>query len=77
MKKAFLILGLLLCSCTDEDGSRKALSAAGFSQITFEGYSFTGCGQDDTYKTEFTAKNPNGVTVSGVVCCGILKGCTI
>jgi hypothetical protein len=72
-----IILGLTLCSCTDEDATIRTLSNSGYTQITTEGYAFFGCGEDDTYATAFTAKNPHGDTVSGVVCCGLLKSCTV
>lgn len=67
----------MLCSCTDEDGTRRALEKQGFTDIRTEGYAFYACSDNDNYATKFTAKNPNGQTVSGVVCCGVLKSCTV
>ena len=66
-----------LSACTDESASRRALMNHGFTQIRFTGYKMWSCGEDDTYATGFVARNPNGHMVSGVVCCGISKSCTI
>ena len=78
MKKwlAVLLLPLLL-SCTREDASRQTLESAGYSDIEMTGWSPLSCSDSDTFSTGFTAKNPKGDTVSGVVCCGWLKNCTI
>lgn len=35
------------------------------------------CSNSDTYSTGFAATNPAGQPVSGVVCCGVLKSCTV
>lgn len=79
LKTLLCSLVLLVCSCTDETSSRRALENEGYENIHFTGYSPFSCSDDDTYKTGFTAtkpKQPNAI-VSGTVCCGILKGCTI
>lgn len=68
--------GLMGC-LTDDDRTRSTLQASGFSNVQPQGYSFFGCGDDDTFSTKFTATNPAGQQVSGVVCCGIGKGCTV
>lgn len=72
-----IVLGLASNSCTDEQSSREALDNAGFSDIRFTGYDFAACGKDDSFSTGFNAKNPNGKYVSGTVCCGLFKRCTI
>lgn len=78
MKKRLLVLlAVFTLGCTDESGSRTALVSAGYSNIHLTGYRWFGCGEDDGYHTGFTATNPAGVRVSGVVCCGLMKGCTI
>jgi hypothetical protein len=77
MKKAILLTSLFLCSCVNPQESRRTLSNAGYSKITLGGYAMWMCGGDDTFATEFTATNPVGKRVSGAVCCGIGKGCTI
>lgn len=75
--KALALLALLTIGCTDESGSRRALENQGFSDIQLTGYAWWGCGDSDSFRTNFTAKNPTGRQVSGVVCCGMMKSCTI
>jgi hypothetical protein len=79
MNKLVLAIALVaaLVGCTDEHGSRRALEAQGFGNIEFTGYAWIGCGQDDDFATRFNATNPAGKRVSGVVCCGLAKGCTV
>ncbi len=72
-----LALALNLSACTDEPGSRHALQSAGYSEIRFTGYAPLACGGGDAFFTSFSALNPRGVRVSGVVCCGLVKSCTI
>lgn len=63
-------------SCTNEADSQAALEGAGYSNITFHGYS-TACGENETC-TSFTANGPTGRAVRGAVGCGRgCKGCTI
>lgn len=66
-----------LIGCTAPSRSRTTLESAGYSDIQIGGYSFFACGQDDHFSTKFVAKNPAGQEVSGTVCCGWLKSCTI
>ena len=74
----FLIaMGTGVVSCTDESDTRRTLDAHGFSDIQTQGYGWFACSKNDTYATKFTAKNPKGQPVSGVVCCGIVKNCTV
>jgi len=80
MKKQTLVLILLaaaLSGCSSATDATKALQGAGYTDIKTDGYSVFGCGQDDSFKTKFTAKGPTGVQVSGVVCSGWFKGSTI
>lgn len=81
MKKTLLILGLMvLASCTDEDGSMRALRSAGYRNIQLGGHSFFGCSDDDGASNKFTAIGADGRMVTGQVCCGgpmSFKGCTI
>lgn len=71
------ILALSVVGCTDEPASRRALQNQGFTDISFTGYQFASCSDSDTTSTGFIAKNPLGVHVEGVVCCGWSKACTI
>ena len=69
---------MMLGGCTNESATIKTLRSAGFTDIKTTGYEFFECGEDDTYHTGFTAKNPQGQQVTGTVCCGFwAKGCTI
>jgi len=78
MKRYILLAAALsLLACTAPDMSTETLHKAGFTQITTGGYAFFTCGDDYTFSTKFSAKNPNKEWVDGAVCCGILKGCTI
>ena len=80
MKKiVYLILFvcLLVIGCTAPDRTNETLEKAGYTNIQVEGYDFFSCGEDDHFSTKFTADNPAGQKVSGTVCCGFLKGCTI
>jgi hypothetical protein len=79
MKSLFAIITVLvLCvSCSDESRSREVLQRAGYKDIQITGYTPFYCGEDDHFSTGFKANNPRGQEVSGVVCCGVIKGCTI
>lgn len=73
-----LIVVVLLMACTaDEEQARKVLEAYGFEQITFGGYPFYRCGKDDEFNIEFSAINVKKQPVSGAVCCGLWKSCTV
>lgn len=78
MLKRIIFIAILFIGCTDSSSSRETLQKAGFTDITITGWSPFSCGEDDTYSTGFSAKNPNGQMVEGVVCCGmIVKSCTV
>lgn len=79
MKKLILAMALLssLSACTDPQKTESILSQNGFTDIHITGYEPWGCGENDDFHTGFTAKNPNGVVVSGVVCSSIMKFATI
>lgn len=71
------LLFLLLLGCTNETESRRTLEAYGFTEIRFTGYQPWACSEDDQIHTGFIARNPQGMSVDGVVCCGFLKSCTV
>jgi len=56
-----------------------ALSASGYSQSEITGSSAITmrCSRSDSMVFDFTGNNPAGDPVSGFVCCGIFKGCTV
>ncbi|WP_187274673.1 MULTISPECIES: hypothetical protein [unclassified Methylobacterium] len=62
---------LVLAGCTDPDGSRDVLEAAGYSEVRIverPHWWTSNCGERDTYATPFTAEGPTGIPVEGVVC---------
>lgn len=71
------LLSLFLFSCTDEAATLRTLDNAGYSDVQTKGYSLWGCSDRDTFQTKFIARNYLGKKVSGVVCCGWFKKCTI
>jgi hypothetical protein len=53
------------------------LDAEGYTDIRTSGYSAFSCGSGDWTATGFTATSIGGRRVDGVVCCGMLKSCTV
>lgn len=76
MKKIIVLL-LVLVGCTADEEATRTLHNSGFTDVQTTGYLPFKCAKDDYFSTGFTAKNPRGQVVSGVVCCGALKSCTI
>lgn len=69
---------LLLGACSAPDWTHETLEKSGFSDVdTANGWAPFRCSKDDSFSTHFTATNPVGQRVSGVVCCGIFKSCTV
>lgn len=81
MKFRLIILALAIVAftaCTDAKTARNALDSAGFTDIETGGYAPLACSEDDFSHTKFTATNPQGKRVSGVVCAGLVfKNATI
>ncbi len=83
MKKIFcssILLGaaLLLASCgVNPTTATRALEAQGLTNIQIEGYSWLGCGKEDTFASNFSATGVNGAAVTGQVCQGLFKGTTV
>lgn len=74
-----LVLYLVLApvACTAPSSAKKALTAAGYSNIKTTGYEYFSCDEKDAFHTGFTAVGPTGIPVKGVVCEGWFKGATI
>jgi hypothetical protein len=74
-----LMLGmmLLLGGCTTPNAATSTLQKHGFTDISTRGYDMFACSDSDVSATKFTATNSAGMRVNGVVCCGILKRCTV
>ena len=73
----FLIVLSTCVGCTDQNHARTVLKKAGYSEIKTGGYAVFSCSEDDAYATSFTAKGPTGYPVTGAVCCGWFKNCTV
>lgn len=65
------------CATPPERDSIRALRALGFEAIELTGYELWACSGDDEFNTGFRAKNARKEPVSGVVCCGWVKSCTV
>ena len=78
MRKILIALFLgILAGCSSPSNARRTLEDAGYEDIRITGYRPFSCGEDDFTSTGFVAKNVKGKNVDGVVCCGIVKNCTI
>lgn len=67
----------IIAACSDPEAASEALHKAGFTDLNIGGYAPFLCGEDDAFTTTFSATNPNGERVEGVVCSGWFKGATI
>ena len=75
-----LVLGaaLMLASCgVNPSTATRALEAQGMTDVQIEGFSWLGCGREDSLASNFIAKGANGATVTGQVCQGLFKGTTV
>ena len=79
MKRLLLLVGLVTTmGCADDTSTTETLRKAGYTDISTTGWAPFTCAEEDTFSTGFIAKNPRGVQVEGVVCCGlVVKACTI
>lgn len=74
---SIILFIVILAGCgAAPDSSTKTLVKSGYTDIEITGWLPFSCG-DDTFSTGFTATNPQGQPVEGVVCCGILKACVV
>ena len=74
---AIICLCFLLVSCDGNATSTEILEEQGYTNVEITGYNLFACSEDDMYRLNFTATNPNGTPVKGVVCSAPLKGYTI
>jgi hypothetical protein len=73
-----LIVLFLLMGCTNNPDAIRILQENGYKEIQMTGYNFFSCSKDDFYHSGFMAKSPNGNSIKGTVCSGILfKNSTI
>lgn len=54
-----------------------ALDALSLRDPNLGGWPWFECGYGDEFAQEFEATTPSGQRISGAVCCGIFKGCTV
>lgn len=77
---AVFILVILLMNgsfTTQSDETTATLASSGFTEMVLGKSALFACGEGDKVGRYFRARNPRGDMVSGIVCCGILKGCTV
>lgn len=72
-----VLFAMTLTGCTSESDTRRALTAAGYTNIEIHGFAWLSCSEDDQFKTRFTATGPSGRPASGAVCSSWFKGSTI
>ena len=73
----FFVLCFFVTSCDGGASSEVLLEEQGYTNVQITGYNPFACSEDNFYKYNFTAINPNGKQVKGVVCSAPLKGYTI
>lgn len=69
--------GMWGCNKTHEKSAIETLQNNGYTDITITGWRPFMKSDSDLFSTGFVAISPNGNTVSGAVCGGLLKGNTI
>lgn len=74
---AVFVCALWSRDCEDREGAHRALKGAGFTEIELGPWKWLACGSGDVFNNSFKAINPRGQRVSGVVCCGLWKRCTV
>ena len=74
-----LTLATVACQSNSVPASQQAVIDEGYTDIVMGDMPLFGCSDSDEVllSRKFTARNANGKTISGVACCGLLKGCTI
>lgn len=72
-----VLIGIQIGNWTRADKATDTLEAEGYTEIVPGDHSWFVCGQGDVSATSFAATNPLGKRVTGTVCCGLFKGCTV
>ena len=67
-----IIFSIAMSGCTNRNDAKKSLEPLGFSDIEVTRYKWFSCHKEDFYHTGFVAKNPQGITVYGTVCSGLI-----
>lgn len=78
-RTAIIAISALLAAtaCTRSKDAKEILDAEGYTDIRTTGYAAFECGRNDWSATGFTATSITGYHVDGVVCCGMVKSCTV
>jgi len=80
--KGFMILLVIvigffgMCGVSCDSATVETLNKAGFTNAETTGWAPMSCGQD-LLRTGFEATNAKGNRITGAVCCGVFKNCTI
>lgn len=75
----------MVCGCVDQDTAERVLANHGVQNVELRGYAFGQCSEDDMFASEFSGTRREitasgdvvEVPVSGVICCGLIKLCTV
>jgi hypothetical protein len=84
LKIGYAVVGLVLSllfafssgGFTSEGDTVKTLTSSSYTDVKTWGYAWMACGED-RFATKFVVKNQQGQQVSGAVCCGFIKSCTV
>lgn len=60
-----------------KEDAEQAVLSSGNTNVSIGSRSFFACGKDDSVGWYFTATNAQDKSISGTVCCGFWKGCTV
>jgi hypothetical protein len=77
---SLLVLLVFSVGAITQSNSSKAqvaVESAGNTNVELGPMTYLPCGRGDVGGFNFKAMNANGDKVSGVVCCGLVKGCTV
>lgn len=75
---AVAVLGLgVMGFGTTQNQTVKAAEAAGMVNVIPGNIDLFACGEEDLPGRKFVATNPVGKQISGIVCCGAMKACTV
>jgi len=77
LSKAGLVCLFLAGCAAPEDQALRALEAVGLRHPKLGLYPFFACSEDDTFNSKFTAYTREGKKITGAVCCGWVKNCTV
>lgn len=78
---AFVVLAFFLfflgVGATTPEETTTTLQKSGFTDVQTKDVDAFLCSEGDKPGRKFVATNPQGQRVSGVVCCGLWKACTV